>query len=104
MTLNSASDVDIDHVVPLAEAWRSGADSWTTDRRRAFANDLGGPQLLASALTAGVVDELALTIAPALVGGESRLLAGRLPAVVRPELRQVLEEDGVLFTRYRLAA
>lgn len=47
VTLNSASDVDIDHVVPLAEAWRSGADSWTTDRRRAFANDLGGPQLLA---------------------------------------------------------
>lgn len=62
----------------------------------------GGPQLLASALTAGVVDELALTIAPALVGGESRLLAGRLPAVVGPRLRQVLEEDGVLFTRYGL--
>src|SRR6185312_4764932 len=27
----------------------------------------GGPQLLATALTAGVVDELALTVAPALV-------------------------------------
>lgn len=60
----------------------------------------GGPRLLASALTAQVVDELALTIAPALVGGESRLIAGRLPAVVSPRLQLVLEEDGVLFTRY----
>ena len=32
------SDIDIDHVVPLANAWRSGAASWTTARREAFAN------------------------------------------------------------------
>lgn len=41
------SDVDIDHVVPLAEAWYSGADAWTTDQRRAFANDLTIAQLIA---------------------------------------------------------
>ncbi|HEX6967974.1 MAG TPA: HNH endonuclease family protein [Micromonosporaceae bacterium] len=35
------SDLDIDHMVPLAEAWDSGARNWTTTRRRAFANDLG---------------------------------------------------------------
>jgi len=35
------SDVDIDHMVPLAEAWDSGARSWSTSTRRAFANDLG---------------------------------------------------------------
>ena len=35
------SDLDIDHMVPLAEAWDSGARSWTTSRRQAFANDLG---------------------------------------------------------------
>ncbi|GAA3881040.1 HNH endonuclease family protein [Saccharothrix violaceirubra] len=46
-TWTQASDVDIDHVVPLAEAWRSGASSWTTDRRQSFANDLGNPQLIA---------------------------------------------------------
>ncbi|KAL2865059.1 HNH endonuclease family protein [Aspergillus lucknowensis] len=40
-------DVDIDHVVPLANAWRSGASEWTTDERQAFANDLDNPQLLA---------------------------------------------------------
>ncbi|TDD93932.1 HNH endonuclease family protein [Actinomadura rubrisoli] len=40
-----ASDLDIDHMVPLAQAWRSGADRWTTDRRRQFANDLTSSQL-----------------------------------------------------------
>src|SRR5687768_3013870 len=46
-TWTAASDVDIDHVVPLAEAWRSGAASWTTSRRQSFANDLTNPQLIA---------------------------------------------------------
>jgi hypothetical protein len=35
------ADVDIDHMVALAEAWDSGARGWTTSRRQAFANDLG---------------------------------------------------------------
>jgi len=63
----------------------------------------GGPQLLHAALTAGVVDELDLTIAPALVGAALRLLPEGLASPVGLELRQVLEEDGVLFTRYRVA-
>ncbi len=41
-TTNS-STFDVDHVVPLAEAWDSGASAWTPDRRMRFANDLGIP-------------------------------------------------------------
>jgi riboflavin biosynthesis pyrimidine reductase len=62
----------------------------------------GGPSLLHAALAAGVVDELDLSIAPALVGSGPRLLEGALPGLPRLELRQLLEEDGVLFTRYAL--
>ncbi|KAL5116992.1 hypothetical protein ACEQ8H_005078 [Pleosporales sp. CAS-2024a] len=46
-TWSAASDVDIDHVVPLSNAWKSGAAAWTTAQRQAFANDLSNPQLLA---------------------------------------------------------
>ncbi|KXN89533.1 hypothetical protein AN958_05559 [Leucoagaricus sp. SymC.cos] len=42
-----ASDLDIDHLVPLKEAWISGARSWTDAQREAFANDLTRPQLVA---------------------------------------------------------
>ena len=35
-----ASTFDIDHMIPLKEAWDSGAHSWSSDRRQAFANDL----------------------------------------------------------------
>lgn len=47
VTLTASSGVDIDHVVPLAEAWRSGADLWSDAQRAAFANDLAEPQLRA---------------------------------------------------------
>lgn len=60
----------------------------------------GGATLLRSALTAGVVDELDLSIAPALVGSGPRLLDGLPGDAVRLQLRQLLEEDGVLFGRY----
>jgi riboflavin-specific deaminase-like protein len=63
----------------------------------------GGPALLHATLAAGVVDELDLSISPSLVGTGPRLLDGHLPGVVRSELRQLLEEDGTLFTRYALA-
>ncbi|MEU5664572.1 HNH endonuclease family protein [Streptomyces longwoodensis] len=46
-TWTAASDLDIDHLVPLAEAWDSGASAWTTARRQSFANDLTRPQLIA---------------------------------------------------------
>lgn len=51
-TLADPADVDIDHMVPLANAWRSGADEWDDDQRGDFANDLDRPQLFAVSATA----------------------------------------------------
>jgi hypothetical protein len=45
-TTPDASELDIDHVVGLAEAWESGASSWDDGRREAFANDLDQPDAL----------------------------------------------------------
>jgi hypothetical protein len=45
-TWTNPSDVDIDHVVALAEAWHSGALSWTGKQRRSYANDLGDGRTL----------------------------------------------------------
>ena len=35
----TSDEVQIDHVVALADAWRKGARDWTDARREAFAND-----------------------------------------------------------------
>jgi len=45
---NRALDLEIDHMVPKAEAWQSGAWKWGKERQKAFKNDLGyGPSLIA---------------------------------------------------------
>jgi len=36
----------IDHIVPRAEAWASGASTWPAQQVTDFSNDLGGPELL----------------------------------------------------------
>jgi hypothetical protein len=40
------STLDIDHMIPLAEAWRSGAWKWSPAQREAFANDLTDSRVL----------------------------------------------------------
>jgi hypothetical protein len=46
------SNLDIDHMIPLKEAWDSGAWKWSAAQRQSFANDLSDPRALI-AVTAG---------------------------------------------------
>ena len=66
----------------------------------------GGPTLFADLAVAGVVDELCLSVTPFLVGpGPARILGGPAAWPAARDLRLVglLEEDGALFGRYRIA-
>lgn len=42
----SGSELDIDHLVPLAEAWESGGHAWSSETWVRYANDLGDPRSL----------------------------------------------------------
>jgi len=62
----------------------------------------GGPRLHGELQTGGLVDDLFLTIAPRLSGGQGpRIVEGELPRIEQLELAWLLEQDGELFARYR---
>jgi riboflavin-specific deaminase-like protein len=62
----------------------------------------GGPTLHGRLREGDLADELFLTIAPKLAGGEApRILEGALPEVEELELTWLLDHDGELFARYR---
>jgi riboflavin biosynthesis pyrimidine reductase len=66
----------------------------------------GGPILFGALLAEGLVDELFLTISPQLAGGESgpSITAGApLDELAPLALEWVLEREGTLYVRYRLA-
>jgi riboflavin biosynthesis pyrimidine reductase len=62
----------------------------------------GGPNLLGEIVEHGLLDELALTLAPMLVaGGAPRIVAGRTEVTTRMRTSHVLtDEDGYLYTLF----
>ncbi len=67
----------------------------------------GGPKLFGALLRASLVDELFLTLAPALVGGTSgpAVLSGPpLQAPAELQLVAALESEGTLFLRYAIGS
>ena len=62
----------------------------------------GGPGLHGELQGAGLIDELFLTLAPLLTGGDAlRILEGELLEPAELELAWLLETEGELFCRYR---
>jgi len=63
----------------------------------------GGPRVHAQLLDAGLVDELFVTHAPKLAGGDGPGLAVGLPELERPlEVAWLLDQEGELYARYRV--
>lgn len=73
-------------------------------RRHGLAHLLveGGPTINADLLGQGLVDELCVTIAGQLIGGEGPRIAGRLDRDVALEPRTLLTDGKDLFARYRV--
>jgi riboflavin-specific deaminase-like protein len=65
----------------------------------------GGPSLFSAMLVDDLVDELFLTVAPTLVGGDSMTITTGRPLDELADLRLIhaLEQDGMLFLRYECA-
>jgi riboflavin-specific deaminase-like protein len=63
----------------------------------------GGPRLHAQLIDQGLVDELFVTHAPKLAGGDGPTLAVGLPELERPlEVIWLLDDDGEVYARYRV--
>jgi riboflavin biosynthesis pyrimidine reductase len=90
---SSSDPIAVDPQVVLAELARRGL-------RRVLCE--GGPTLLGGLVECGLLDELALTIAPTLVaGGARRIVTGQAAVTTGMRVAHVLtDEQGYLYTRY----
>jgi riboflavin biosynthesis pyrimidine reductase len=86
-----AGDERVDMAVVVAELRERGLGKILCE---------GGPRINAQLAAAGVVDELALTMSPLLVGGDAARIMNGVASYTPMTLAQVLEEDGFLFCRY----
>lgn len=108
-TVATAPESKVAALAPVAEVVAAGEDSVDVTAmladlgRRGVTVALteGGPVLNGHFLAAGLVDELDLTTAPLLVGGDSdRVTAGAPIATEAFDLAHLWEDDGFLLARY----
>jgi riboflavin biosynthesis pyrimidine reductase len=60
----------------------------------------GGPSMNGILLASGLIDELCVTIAPVLAGGDAPRIVRGAAAPTQLQLAHLLEEDGYLFARF----
>lgn len=111
-TTTSAPDDAVDATSALTDVHRVGRDR--VDLRAAMSVlhadgveivvSEGGPRLNGALSDAGLIDELCVTLAPLVAGGDSaRIVAGAAETDGRYELATLLTDDGMLFGRWTRA-
>jgi riboflavin-specific deaminase-like protein len=96
-----ASSVEVCRVADVSDVVR---DLARRGARRILCE--GGPTLNAALFAAGLIDEVFLTIAPKIVGGQDPLTivrGARLAETVHLALRSLVDLEGELFLRYTVA-
>ena len=95
------ANVEVSRVISVAQAVQ---DLARRGARRVVCE--GGPTLNASLFAAGLIDEVFLTVAPKLVGGEDPLTivkGARFAHTIHLELRSLFELQSEVFLRYAVA-
>lgn len=113
ITTTNADTNKVNSIAEVADLIQCGVDSVDlTEALREMADlgaqrvlSEGGPSLNGALLGAGLVDEVFVTVAPFLGGGQARGIArgNTLSEMEELELRHVLTEDHFLFLRYTKA-
>lgn len=86
-----SGDQDVDPAIAVAQLAARGL-------RRILLE--GGPHLLASFVSSGRLDELCLTIAPTMVGGDAPRIAFGEPGALGLRLAHLVEAGGTMLTRW----
>ncbi|MFJ2217331.1 HNH endonuclease family protein [Streptomyces sp. NPDC101062] len=87
--IDGPAALGIDHFVPLAEAWDSGASQWSPAERQAYANDLDAARSLiaVSAKTSrSKADQDPTTWLPPFEGYRCQYIAGWIATKIRWQL------------------
>ncbi|MDP6284335.1 MAG: dihydrofolate reductase family protein [Acidimicrobiales bacterium] len=109
-TTTNADPSKLERVADVADVIQCGVDSVNLTDALHEMSGLGaqrvlcegGPSLNGALFDEGLVDEVFVTVAPLVGGGESRGIArgANVPRIQELELRHVLAEDHFLFLRY----
>jgi hypothetical protein len=76
--VRTSSAVQIDHLVPLANAWRTGARGWTADKRERLANDPANLLAVDGPANESKGDQDASTWLPAVAGYRCTYVAAQV--------------------------
>lgn len=97
-TRAAASQVSIDHILPLAVAWDRGANQWSIDQRKRFANDPDNLLATSSAINQAKSDKMPDHWQPTLPTGRCLYATRLVEVAIKYQLPVTVAENAALRT------